>query len=109
MFVTVTHDYRHIINRTLGERSPIIDIEHMQIFSKKSIKETFKKAKFKEIEIATFWNTYNLTYWIRLTPLPRYIKKRITSLIHFSPLKNFKLKFNVGNTIPMESNSNVFF
>ena len=99
IFVTVTHDYRHIINKALGEKSPIIDIEHMQIFSNKSIRETFKKAKFKEIETVTFCNNYNLTYWIRLTPLPRYIKEKIIILIHFSPLKNFKLKFNVGNTM----------
>jgi SAM-dependent methyltransferase len=28
-FVTVTHDYRATVNRVLGKRSPIIDIDHM--------------------------------------------------------------------------------
>jgi hypothetical protein len=31
-FVTVTHDHRGRLNRLLGRRSPIIDIEHLQLF-----------------------------------------------------------------------------
>ncbi len=31
-FVTVTHDYTSLVNHLLGRKSPIIDIEHMQIF-----------------------------------------------------------------------------
>ncbi len=58
-FATVTHDYRSPVNRMLGKRSPIFDIEHMQLFSRRAVRflwenrpvfwrysETFRKHLF---------------------------------------------------------------
>jgi SAM-dependent methyltransferase len=42
VFATVTHDYRSTVNRILGRRSPIIDVEHMQLFSPDSLVELYK-------------------------------------------------------------------
>jgi hypothetical protein len=99
IFVTVTHDYRNIINKILGEKSPIIDIEHMQIFSNKSIKKTFEIAEYKKIMTKTFSNTYDLAYWIKLTPIPNKIKNILIKFINVSGIGKLKLKLNVGNTI----------
>lgn len=35
-FYVVCHDYCSLINQFLGMKSPIYDIEHLQIFSKKA-------------------------------------------------------------------------
>lgn len=99
IFVTVTHDYRNIVNKILGERSPIIDIEHMQIFSNQSIQETFKKAKFKNIKTHTFANSYKLSYWVRLTPIQKKFKEKFINIINKTFLKKIKLTINVGNTM----------
>src|SRR5690606_4043504 len=46
-FLTVTHNYRSPVNRVLGKKSPIIDIEHMQLFSPESIQYLFVTSGFQ--------------------------------------------------------------
>jgi len=97
-FVTVTHDYRSLVNRLMGKKSPIIDIEHLQLFNRKSIHKLFEDYGFLDIEVADFHNTYSVKYWLKLSPIPTWIKL----LIHrpgnrFDWLSRFKLSINVGN------------
>jgi len=98
-FVTVTHDYRTPINRLLGKRSPIIDIEHMQLFSKRSVRHLFERAGYADVTVKAFVNAYSLRYWMRLAPLPRGIKLAISSLMASIGLDNVKLGVNVGNIV----------
>lgn len=98
-FVTVTHDYRSLVNRLLGKRSPIIDIEHMQLFSKRSVHQLFENAGYVDISVKAFVNTYSLRYWMRLAPLPRVMKSAISSLMASLGVENVKLGVNVGNLI----------
>lgn len=98
-FVTVTHDYRSWVNRLLGNRSPIIDIEHMQLFSKRSLSYLFSSAGYTDVTVNAFVNTYSLRYWTRLVPLPRSIKSVVSSLTVSVGLDNVKLGVNVGNLI----------
>src|SRR5579862_4850171 len=73
--LVVAHDHRHWLSRLLGARSPIIDIEHLQVFSRPSLKGALARAAFEEIEIDAFANRYPLHYWVRLTPLPPALKR----------------------------------
>lgn len=98
-FVTVTHDYRSMVNRLLGRRSPIIDIEHMQLFSKRSVRYLFENTGYTDVSVRTFANTYPLRYWMRLAPLPRGIKSGLSSLMSTLRLDNVKLGVNVGNLV----------
>lgn len=98
-FVTVTHDYRSLVNRLLGKRSPIIDIEHMQLFSKRSVRYLFESAGYTDVTVNAFVNTYSLRYWMRLMPLPRVIKPAASSLMAALGVDNVKLGINVGNLI----------
>jgi SAM-dependent methyltransferase len=99
VFITVTHDYRSWINRLLGKRSPIIDLEHMQIFSKGSIQMLFKNTGFEHINIRNFKNKYSITYWIKLLPIPLVLKDKLLFTIKLLGLSKIKLSINVGNTI----------
>ena len=99
IFVTVTHDYGSLVNRLLGKRSPIIDIEHMQLFSKVSICELFKRSGFIEISTAPFINRYSLDYWIRLAPLPKVLKRTLKWISMRTGIGRLKIGVNVGNTI----------
>jgi len=98
-FVTVTHDYRGMVNRLLGKRSPIIDIEHMQLFSPASVRYLFESAEYTDVSVRAFVNTYSLRYWMRLAPLPRGIKSGLSGLMGAVGLDNVKLGVNVGNLI----------
>lgn len=97
--VTVTHDYRSIVNRLLGKRSPIIDIEHMQIFSRQSIRELFERTGFEKVSVESFANNYSLRYWLRLTPFPTPLKNLLGRVIALPMLRRQHVSLNVGNTI----------
>ena len=99
-FVTVTHDYASWVNRMMGKKSPIIDIEHMQLFSKTSIAELFKRGTFNNISVKPFNNRYSLGYWIRLAPLPNMLKQALKwSKTDYAGLYKIKISLNVGNTM----------
>lgn len=98
-FVTVTHDYRSLFNRLLGKRSPIIDIEHIQLFSERSVRYLFESIGYTGITVTAFVNTYSLNYWLRLAPLPRGLKSLMSKLMIMLGAENIKLGINVGNLI----------
>ena len=98
-FVTVTHDYAGWINRALGRKSPIIDIEHLQLFSKSSINRLFRRSGFSAISVKPFANHYSLNYWLRLTPLPVLIKRIFNYLDSRCGIGKTKIAINVGNIV----------
>lgn len=95
----VTHDYRSAVNRLLGKRSPIIDIEHMQLFSPVSIRELLQRNGFGAIEVDSFKNRYALRYWIRLLPLGAGMKQGMIKGLDAIGMADIKLSFNVGNML----------
>ncbi|MCE4567103.1 class I SAM-dependent methyltransferase [Caballeronia sp. CLC5] len=98
-FVTVTHDYRSAVNRLLGRRSPIIDIEHMQLFSQSSIAALLGNAGYVDVAVKPFVNRYAISYWTRLLPLNSAMKQGAMRLLSSSGLGRLKASFNVGNTV----------
>lgn len=99
VFLTVTHDYRSPVNRFLGKRSPIVDIEHMQLFSHASIRELLGRAGFQKVSVTSFANRYSFRYWLRLAPLPPSLKDLMGRLLEKMGLGNRRLGVNVGNML----------
>lgn len=95
----VVHDHRSWVNRLLGRRSPIIDIEHMQLFSCDSVGTLLRKFSYSNIEIRSFKNRYQIRYWWRLSPLPNLIKVPVGWLLDRTPLGRVYLAANVGNLL----------
>ncbi|WP_300369648.1 class I SAM-dependent methyltransferase [Brachyspira sp.] len=93
----VCHSYNSFVNRLLGMKSPIYDIEHLQIFSKKSVKRIFELSGFKNIEVFSIYNNYPLSYWVKLFPFPNKIKKILLKLLNITLIGNLKIPINVGN------------
>jgi SAM-dependent methyltransferase len=98
-FVGVTHDYRSWVNRTLGVRSPIVDIEHMQLFSAESSKALLASRGYDRVEAKAFSNAYRLSYWMRLFPMPNALKQAVIGAVKATPLDSARIPFNVGNTM----------
>jgi SAM-dependent methyltransferase len=96
-FAAVVHDHRSLVNRLLGKRSPIIDIEHMQLFSRASMAHLFESAGLEQVSMASFRNRYALRYWLRLMPLSPALKKRLDALIDRWRVAGTKIGLNVGN------------
>jgi SAM-dependent methyltransferase len=93
----VTHDYTAPINRLLGRRSPIIDIEHLQLFCRSSLEQLLVRAGFVVEEITPLVNRYPLRYWLRLSPLPPPIKRVSSHTLAFLGLGGLRIGVNVGN------------
>jgi SAM-dependent methyltransferase len=98
-FVTVTHDYQSWVNRAMGRRSPIIDVEHMQLFSTSSVRRLFESCNYQRVSVSSFVNAYSLRYWVRLMPLPASIKRALSKGLATTHLDGIRLGFNVGNVV----------
>lgn len=97
--VVVGHDYRSTVNRLLGRRSPIFDIEHLQLFSRRSLGETLRRAGFGELAVRPIVNRYPLHYWLKLAPLPAVLKRRLVGVLRTTPLGQLPLSLPVGNIV----------
>jgi SAM-dependent methyltransferase len=97
VFVGVTHDRRGLLNRLLGRRSPIVDIEHMQLFSAASSKRLLQLNGYEAVDGASFRNSYRPSYWLRLVPMPDGLKAPVTRMLRGSWLDRRRLPVNVGN------------
>jgi len=96
-FVGVTHNRRAWLNRLLGRRSPIVDIEHMQLFSAQSCTALLERNGYAQVGGATFRNAYRPSYWLRLAPMNRAAKEWLTARLRGSLLDRRRLTLNVGN------------
>jgi SAM-dependent methyltransferase len=93
----VAHNRRAMLNRALGSKSPIFDIEHLQLFSPDSVKALVTRAGFQDVHLRVLWNRYPLAYWLKLVPAPRGLKTRLLGMIQDTPLGRMPLAANVGN------------
>jgi SAM-dependent methyltransferase len=95
----VTHDYSARLNRLLGRRSPIIDIEHLQLFCPASLDRLLRDAGLAPEATRALLNRYPLRYWLRLTPLPSSLKRMGARLLRLLRLDRVELGTNVGNLL----------
>jgi SAM-dependent methyltransferase len=102
LLMIVSHDYRHPLMRLLGARAPIIDIEHLQVFSRASLAFALERSGFAAARIAPFANRYPLHYWVRLAPLPRVVKRPLHGWLRRRAqggVGGVMLRASVGNMI----------
>ena len=99
LLALVTHDYRSAVNRLLGRRSPIIDIEHLQLFCRPSLDRLLVAGGLETVAIESFANRYRLAYWLRLAPFPSMIKPAIQKIAARTGAADIKLRVNVGNLL----------
>lgn len=77
----IGHNRRAFSARVLGRKSPIFDIEHMQLFTPASGHVLLDAAGFTEIEVAPIHNRYPLRYWAQLFPFPRSMKQPLLTTL----------------------------
>lgn len=91
------HDVQALSARLLGERSPIIDIEHTYLYSKATIRKIFQAHGFIVREISSGTNIYTLRYLFQLLPIPEKIKGAFLSLLPNLSIGRMKLQVRLGN------------
>jgi SAM-dependent methyltransferase len=93
----VGHNRRAFSARVLGRKSPIFDIEHLQLFSPASLCRLLDEAGFADVGVAPILNRYPAQYWVRLFPFPRAIKGRLERWLRHSRLGPLKVSLPAGN------------
>ena len=93
----VGHDYRALPNRLMGRRSPIYDIEHLQLFSRRALGEMLCRTGFTDVDVRPITNRYPLHYWLKLAPLPTALKRRLCTAAKASWPGRLPVSLPVGN------------
>jgi len=93
----IGHNHRALSARVLGRKSPIFDIEHLQLFSRASLRCLLREAGFSRIETFPILNRYPLGYWARLFPFPPRSKPRLLAAIQALPIGRWVIPLPAGN------------
>jgi SAM-dependent methyltransferase len=96
--VFVCHDRLSLVNKILGERSPVFDIEHLQILNKKGIQLLLQMNGFTDVKVNPISNKYPISYWLLLAPIPKFIKTLVDGKRNKWYL-NWGIRFRVGNLL----------
>ncbi|MGK5092257.1 class I SAM-dependent methyltransferase [Deltaproteobacteria bacterium TL4] len=93
----IAHNYRSLLARILGSKTPIYDIEHMQLNSPQSLHYLLRQTGFQHIRIFSVTNRYPLNYWVKLLPIALSVKKKLISLLDTLHLGSIPIPMKVGN------------
>jgi SAM-dependent methyltransferase len=97
LFLIVAHDRRAFSARLMGTKSPIFDIEHLQLFDKSTGIALLRNAGFDSIKVSGVRNVYPVDYWIKLFPLPGTVKSAVRRLAGISGIGKLLLPLPAGN------------
>ena len=93
----ITHDVDGVQAKILRDKSPIIDVEHVYLFNRKTLRKLFERTGFETLEVADMKNSYPLDYWLKMFPFPRKWKSLILDLSSRSGLGSLQWPFAAGN------------
>jgi SAM-dependent methyltransferase len=96
-FFLIGHNRRAFSAAVLGRKSPIFDVEHLQLFSPRSFRHLLRASGFTGITVEPIWNRYPLHYWARLFPFPKALKASILRRLKASCLGRFLIPLPAGN------------
>jgi SAM-dependent methyltransferase len=93
----ICHNRRALSARLLCRKSPIFDIEHLQLFSPRSARYLLEQTGFKDVRVLPVVNRYPLRYWIRLLPLPRKGKDMLIAVLDRLGVGSMVVPIPAGN------------
>ncbi|HBG48349.1 MAG TPA: hypothetical protein DDW90_02335 [Cyanobacteria bacterium UBA9971] len=93
----ITHDVDALQAKILKDKSPVIDIEHIYLFNKSTLKKLLEEAGFKDIKVVDIKNYYSLNYWIKMFPFPKLLKDNIIKIIKYLKIDDLNLGIKAGN------------
>jgi SAM-dependent methyltransferase len=96
-FYAVAHNYRALSARLLKTRSPIYDIEHLQLLSPHSFRLLLERAGFEDVTVRPIRNDYPLSYWVKLLPVRSEVKARFRGGLARLHLGGLCIPLRVGN------------
>ena len=93
----LNHNVQAMSARLLGERSPIIDVEHTYLYSPDTMARIFSLHGYRIVELGRVFNTNSLRYLMHLLPLPGRAKRTLTRSVGAARLDRVRLRLPLGN------------
>ncbi len=93
----INHNIASLAARILGERCPMIDIEHTYLHTPETMRTLFSKEGFTEIDVFSVRNDYPLHYWAHLVPGPKKMKQKTLAFLKNSPIGQMIIPLYPGN------------
>jgi SAM-dependent methyltransferase len=90
--ILACHNVDALVNKALGERSPVFDIEHIFLFNPVTLRRLVESCGFVVRDEGRVINTYPLSYWFRYAPLVNGWVERLPLRI-----QNIALTLYAGN------------
>ena len=97
VFIVAVHNERSWSARLMGERSPIIDVEHTHLYTRKTGEALFQKIGFVEVKSGAYSNHYSLAYILHLIPISRAFRKKVLESSLGLLLSKIKVIVPLGN------------
>jgi SAM-dependent methyltransferase len=97
LVLCLNHDVEAFSARLLGERSPIVDVEHTYLFSQRTISRLLEALGFRMLACGPARNTYSLRYLSHLLPLPRRAKTPLLGVLGATRVGNVRLSVRLRN------------
>lgn len=97
LILCLNHDVEAVSARILGSRSPIVDVEHTYLYSRRTIARLFSTHGFRVRATGTVLDGHTVAYLTRLLPLPAAIKGRMMTWTRRSPLGGLRVIAPLGN------------
>ncbi len=95
----VCHNTDALQVKIFGEKSPIVDVEHIYLFNLPTLRALFEKAGFHVIHTGALQNSYPLEYWARMMPLPPGMKSLLQGFLHVTGLGRLQPRIRAGNML----------
>jgi SAM-dependent methyltransferase len=97
LVLSINHNIRAVSARLLGERSPIVDIEHTYLYSPATMARIFGAHGFGIRGAGSVRNHYALRYLFRLLPLPAGPKRAALAWLQRHAIGALRLWVPLGN------------
>jgi SAM-dependent methyltransferase len=91
----IVHNVDSLQSQIFGEKSPIIDVEHIYLFNIKTLAMATEKAGLKTVDVFHIKNSYPIHYLVNHAPLP--FKKLILAILKTFRLDNLQIPLSLGN------------
>ena len=97
LVLCINHDVKAFSARWLGERSPIVDIEHTYLYSPATMSRIFSAHGYQVRGAGPVYNRYSLHYLFRLLPLPPTLKRNGLGWLERSRVGRWRASVPLGN------------
>lgn len=93
----INHDAGAWTHKLLGERSPIIDVEHIYLYDRGTMRRIFSKHGFEVLSVFPVRNRYPLRYWWKMAPVPSLLKRLLAGYLGRSGAGRWTVSVRAGN------------